>query len=538
MGGKLAGVTFVVATAILLGCDIPPRPTLSPVTPTASKGASPTEGEPAADGLASVNAENTWSLFVRGETPVGYRNVRVSDEGAAPGMIATEIEESFDVRHGRATIRRSLGLRISEASGGGLRGIESVARLGPAVTRVRGDVRDGAWSIETIRGMRVDRRRVPWEPTHGGPLAIDRSLRASPMKPGDRRTIRMFDPAPARVIDVRLRCVGEAAVPLLDGSSPSLFEIDRTDLVDGEVVGESVLWSDDSGSVQRWLSADRDVVGYRSSEAEVSQAFGGGRPEDEPTAWLAAGGESTLPERPELTLFAVRFVAPTDPATATITALPGQWIKRVDGRTVHVLANRLTDQPVKGFERDRQTFTESDLSPSRVVDFRAPAVQDLVKRTGPMLRASEARAAGVATELTALAHRLTSVDPSGSGIVAASAVAKRAKGDALGQAILLTAFLRSAKIPARVAVGLRHHSGDEPAMRFHAWTIAWHTDRWHAYDATTGRDAVADRITLATMDFADGTEPDAHQQLIEIVSRIGEFEIDVVRSRPESKRDE
>ena len=480
--------------------------------------------------------------------PIGYRHVRVSADDANPGMLATEIDESFEVRRGRATIRRSLDVRISETSEGGLRGVESVARFGPAVTRVRGEVRDGAWSIETIRGMRVDRRRVAWEPTHGGPLAIDRSLQASPMKPGDRRTIRLFEPAPARpaparpaparVVDVRLRCVGEAAVPLFDGSSRRLFEIDRTDVVDGEVVGESVLWSDESGRVRRWLSADPEVVGYLSTEAEVSQAFGGERPDDESTAWLSADGESTLPERPELTLFAVRFAAPTDRASAPITASPGQRIKRVDGRTVHVLVNRLNDRPVKGFERDRETFTESDLSPSRVVDFRAAAVQDLVKRTGPMLRATEDRAAGVAAELTALAHRLTSVDPAGSGIVAASAVAKRAKGDALGQSILLTAFLRSAKIPARVAVGLRHHGGDEPAMRFHAWTIAWHGERWHAYDATTGREAAADRITLATIDFADGTEPDAHQQLIEIVSRLGEFEIDVVRSRPGPERDQ
>jgi hypothetical protein len=57
------------------------------------------------------------------------------------------------------------------------------------------------------------------------------------------------------------------------------------------------------------------------------------------------------------------------------------------------------------------------------------------------------------------------------------------RGDCTEHALLATALLRAAGIPARVAVGLAHSEG---AFGYHAWVEYWH-DGWRTMDPTWGQ---------------------------------------------------
>ena len=536
--GRPIGLAAAVSVVLLSGCDIPPRPTIGVLTPSRDHAAVATLAvSDRTTPVQEVAAEpwESWSLYVRDGRPVGYNRVAVTPGTTDSQTLQVEVEDQLETYRGEATLRQSLRQRFVETADGGVREFETVSRVGPSVTRVRGDVRETVLAVEVTRGQRKSQHQIAWGPTIGGPAAIERSLRSEPLEPGETRSLKMMQGAGRQVFDVRLYCVGEAVVPLLDGSGARLLEINRTDIVEGEVVNESVLWTDRKGEVQRWLAPAFSAVAYRSTEDQVLEQVVESL-QAEATVQVAVSGSIRLPAETQLALFEVGPSEARDTSTqpVTIDPAPGQWVKGAGDQTWQVLVNRLNHKAVKGFSGSEGQFTAADLAPSRIVDYTSRPVHDLVKRISPTIAVRDEQLGDLAQNLVKTTNEMTTFDRLGTGIPTASEVAKRARGDAVGQAILLAALLRSKKVPARVALGLRYRDGEPATMQFHAWTLAWYDDHWNPLDATLGFAAPADRIMLATLDLADAAEVDGHDQILDVVQRLGGMRIKVLKVQPAS----
>jgi hypothetical protein len=92
------------------------------------------------------------------------------------------------------------------------------------------------------------------------------------------------------------------------------------------------------------------------------------------------------------------------------------------------------------------------------------------------------------------------------GFASAGEVAVTLSGDCTEHAVLLTALLRAAGIPARVVSGLLYvesFAGERDVFGYHMWTQAWIEGRWVDLDAMGAGDFDATHIALATSPLDD-----------------------------------
>jgi len=106
-------------------------------------------------------------------------------------------------------------------------------------------------------------------------------------------------------------------------------------------------------------------------------------------------------------------------------------------------------------------------------------------------------------------------------IPSAVSVLKEKKGDCNEHAVLLTAMLRAAGIPARMSVGLLYlppqgiFSNNKGGFYYHAWVEAYISENWHAFDATLGQDHPdATHIKLIDGDL------DKQSEIIKLIGKI------------------
>lgn len=568
---RLAVLLWVGGCLGVGGCDIPPRPTPISAEPRVA-GATPPQAAngPKADDTTDPGRQaswESWAVLVRAGRPLGYRRVSVAPSLDQAVVLRYEVDQRIVDAENDSSISRHTRTRYSERLDVGLERFRSETWQGHWREEVRGEPDGDLYRLESVRGLRPSAVALAEPPPRAGPLAVERSLRARPPQPGETRKLRIVDPASATVTDVRLHCAGEAMVPRFDGQQERLLEVNRTDLADGDVVSESVMWVDGEGIPRRWLVPELGAVAYAASPTEVAgyaEAGGWGDVGDgpRPIAAVAIGGPMPDAARSRLALYEIAIADPTgvdptdvdpkdvdpkdvDPTDAggpgagppggpplpkAFDRGPDQHIRPVDETCVQVLINRLNRRRAKGFRSAESPTTAEDLARSRLIDFGSKEVQDLARRAGRRSADGlddDGRAA-LAVELTKLTHGLTSLETTGQGLVPASDVIRRARGDALGQAVLLAALLRAKQIPARVVLGLRYvDDGDDQGhrMELHFWTAAWYADRWNGLDATLGSETFADRITIQWFDLSGGSEGQLREAYLESLRRLPSLQI-------------
>lgn len=110
----------------------------------------------------------------------------------------------------------------------------------------------------------------------------------------------------------------------------------------------------------------------------------------------------------------------------------------------------------------------------------------------------------------------------------ASRAARAGHGDCSEHAVLLAAMLRSAGIPARVAIGLVDAdglAGRRNVFAWHMWTRAWVDGRWVDLDATRRRPFGPTHLRVAESAGEDGA---LLGHLTELLASVGRLEIRVL----------
>jgi transglutaminase-like putative cysteine protease len=522
--------TLLIAIVILAGCDVPSRPPLNssdiPRTP-AEKTLSDQESKP--DVLEtpgdSFNGQwETWDAYFVGEKQVGYSHVLASSADLrATADVRYELENVILLNQGRSQLLQKLTQSSIETHDGRLTSFAATQQVGPCVTRFDGALSDQNLQIETSRGSAKTVRKIPWQSTFRGLVAVEQSLRARPMTTaGEKRNLMMLMPGSYELAKVQLTCLGKAAVPLMDGTMRQLIEINN-EIEIGDEKSYSSIWINDAGEIVRTLSPSLNLLSYRTDQATATRLEG----IDSSVVRVNVTGK--LDRSSEAKRLALKITPTALTGTAknlqtpfSVPTAPGQYVRPADDGSFQVLISRKPEVIEKGFLPFELPPTEDDLKPNYFIDSTASFVSVIAKAA---LAARELDQSAIADELTRTTKTMIVNKTALTGLTRASDVARDLVADSTGHATLLAALLRSRGIHSRVVFGLKYVEGQPNRMDYHAWTIAWIDDQWVHLDATLGSRAPADRIVLATSNLSGGNEYDA---LIPFLKLIGQLNITIV----------
>lgn len=449
---------------------------------------------------------DTWQAVAIQGQRVGYGHLtEVHVPQGDQTLIRTDIHLHTVMKRFNGKLTIIIDQQTEEDASGNLRSFHF--RLdNPPASRIEmtGRVTNGVLQLQTTSGGQTTPSELPAPADLKSPVYVDRLLEATPLAPGESRTLSLFDPQLAAIVSVRATSRGPATFQLPNGQSqpgthvaveylsgiPGLTIDCYLDAAGKMVLNESKLLGTSTWNVSReqaleeipadidlgltaLIKVDRITDSHRLREAVYRLAL----PDSLPAVLLQANSDTqtvrTLDERTvELTVKSLRPVAAAGSAVAPPPAAAGSAVAPPDAKYLAATTMARSDDP-------------------EIVKLAAAAPAD-------------AAPAEVAVALEQTVHKWLTRKNMSSSLASASEVVRSKEGDCTEHAVLLTALLRARRIPARVVVGLVYWD-QFTAFAGHAWTEAWLDGRWIPLDATQADGGIgADHIRLGDSSLADG----------------------------------
>lgn len=517
-----AALAFVIACAWSTGCDMPPRPPLKPDDIRPSNIAEsigsrlPVSTQRTPDVVEASGGWETWDAYFIGNRQVGYSHlVAESVNDRSDVDVRFDFEDRLYIRRGKSRFLQRLQQTSTQTKSGQLLGFESVMQVGPSITRYQGSVDEDLLRIETTRGGSQSESSITWKPTYRGLVALEQSLRQRPMtEAGETREFELLLPGRYELAEARLYCSGEAVVPLLDGTSSALMEINVEFLVEGQPI-YSTVWTDPQGAIVRTYSPGLNLVSYRTDEATATDL--GAQPD---VAAIEVSGSIDSDKWARRVGFKIKSGATSDSASGFQPG-PGQYLRRSQDGSIQILVSRDSKSAPKGFASDDPEPLLADSQPNPLIDFQSQSVRRFANAAiGPRKLTDRENA----LELALATSDMIDQDGQADGFTNASDVFRRVAGNDTDRAVLLAALLRSREIPSRLAVGLKYEPSEPPQMRYHVWTLAHVDGQWLHLDPDKGGEAAADRLLFTTTNLSEGVDSEG---LIELIDLLGRIEIEI-----------
>lgn len=418
---------------------------------------------------------------------VGYSHVMVSksEEQALLHIKRTSVFEVL--REGDPVLLKSELVSTEYLDNGKLASFSETISTGNNTTQVAGKLESYNLAMTTTNANGKKKSRLKWEPGTWGVLDVQSILLASPMKPGEIRTAKVFVPTLRKIVDATLAAGNAEITSLPGGTTPELVPVEVV-MISGETRMRSRNWINESGEVLKSISLDGPMSSSFRTSREVGERI---------------QGEYQLKEL-------YKTACPFSGQALTPAATTTEYLVEGSGLDLYAIWARNTRQKVTSL---------TALSTKIVVgmdDFETPQLADssgeTVDRTqteppgaefladGPLLQTQHAaiealaiELAGDATAQTQIALQLarglfsqTKKTEFDAGINSALVTARQLEGDFVDHSLLLTSLLRNRGIPSRVAYGIRVNEKNQSAS-YYMWVEAWIGERWASIDAMTGR---------------------------------------------------
>lgn len=470
-------------------------------------------------GAQTPSSQESWRVIYIGNTRAGYAH-EFTESKVRDGrtLIVNEVEMIMAITRFGQTNKTRTFVRAEETPAGDLIKYQFDLQNPPAaVARSNGHVDGDVLYLETEVAGKVTRRNLPWDKSAKAPGYHERQLRENPLKPGEKRSVKVFDPELSSVNTITLQAADFENVKLLDGSSKRLLKVNSTHSGAPGIVMEDFI--DSAGqswkttmsllkmahykvskevALESLTGVEADLgVGTMIKVAPIKNSLSSRRavyririPADDPMKLLPAGttqqARKAGADTAELTVTAIvppEAGAGPIPKAIAATYLPPTGFIQSDDAGVKMHA-------------DRASGTETD--PWKACLLMERYVYDNLKKKN---------------FLTLLAS--------------AAEVAKTMSGDCTEHAVLLAAMLRAKSIPSRVAVGLVY-VGSLSSFGYHMWTEAYVRGTWVPLDATLGRGGIAaDHIKILDSNLSDGG-PAPIKDFLPMISVLGKMEIEVL----------
>lgn len=508
----------------LVGCDYPERPPLAE-NQVDDAGRRQTNGDHEAKaqiplempGIVLDEDWDTWDAYFVNHRQVGYVHSRATILGPRDSSeVRYELDSHLYLEQGGVGYLQRISQVSRETRDGHLLGFEGVLGIGPAITQFLGEFSEidprEELRVQTVRGGSHAVRKVSWQPEVWGLFALEQTLRQRPMlHKGEERRLKMLLPGSYELATARLRCLGMASVPLLDGKPHQLIEVECEVQSENGKSNESTIWTDPSGEMARMHLPAADLMAYRADQQTATNI----PKNDQVLAAIAVSGEIKDPSQATVVGYEIH---PTVAATRAgllpdIQPAPGQYVAQNEDGRLRIIVSRRGDKSgerqlereilARGYSSYNAEPSDADRAASAYVDFSHGEIHKFRTLT---ITNDEWKPMRVALELTRAVHQNVS-EPSKVNVLAkASAVAKYWIGNQTERAIFLAALLRSSGIPARIALGLKYSQGSPNRLIFHSWTLAHVDGAWVHLDPSEGGLAAADRVVFSMSDLSVGDE--------------------------------
>jgi transglutaminase-like putative cysteine protease len=472
----------------------------------------PAEPLPSQD--PGTSAFESWETIEREGEKAGYSFTRISPLDSAAGRRIESFTQLKVLRDGQVA-STAVSIDAEENASGELVRFLQIMSLGSDPTRTQGSVQGGELVLETTSVEKTATLRVPWKPGTRMAGAEIRGLMEAPLKPGEQRSLSIFDPTFAQIVTVDLVAGATRTVPLPPGPA-ELLEIRVTAhymLDDKQVDLESIVWTSADGRPMKSEVPAVGVVYYRTTR-EVAQA------EFDPTRDLLS--ELVVPLKPALdnphslqrAVYRVT-VADSDPSAA-FESSSSQTVERLGDQEARVTVSAL----VRGrFDRESlpsSVPTDGEKNPGTMIQSDDPRVmamahEAVLDETDPWK---------MAEALERYVHDYIREKDYSQAMASAAEVAENRRGDCTEHAVLLCAMARAKGLPARVAIGLvAIHGG--LAMGYHMWTEIHIDGVWIPFDAMLGQGGIgAGHILVAHSDLEGPQALGAFLPLIQLMRKL------------------
>jgi transglutaminase-like putative cysteine protease len=474
-----------------------------------------------------ARAEETWdSVFIAGAKVGSLHNTIEPFKDRGRDRLRVRVDLDLTLKRLGAVAKIRMRQETIETRDGAVESLEVHTFAGGQPLQVVGRVKDGRM-ILNIAGT-GQQQSLAWGPEIRGPLGVEQSLAREPLKPGERRTLKMFLTDLNAVGDFNLTAKGLEEVQLVGGTRRPLLRVEQTTTLDGKARPEfdMTLWVDPKGEVLKTSSDNLGgMVTYRTTrrdaEAPAPAAQAGAAPVDQ----IASSIIKVSPpiSRPEASRAATYRISlkDSDPLQI-IPADRRQDLKPAGAKNTAVLqvASRGPDVGDPGPpEADAEYLRSNALIESadaRVVELSRQAVGDAAEPWEKVVRIESWVAANLKDKNFEVAF------------APASEVARSLAGDCTEHGVLTAAMCRAAGIPARVVVGLVY-AKPLGGFGFHLWNEVYVNRRWVAVDSAYHQTTVdATHIKLADSSL-DGIAP--FETFLPVVRVLGKMTIVPVEVR-------
>lgn len=473
-----------------------------------------------------------WEIQYLGNEPAGFFHRRIEQaEGLEPGILRLTARSRTRLRGREKQAEQKFDFVAFERENGALIRFEGSVEVGSRVRRMDGAVRDGTLAFQTDLYGRGDAIRLEWNALDRGPFAIEQSLMRAPMREGEQRRLRYFDPLLGRPIDAQLTAYDYFDTPTFDGQKKRLLEIQITSNAQDDVAS-SQIWADPEGRIHKRYSPSLDLKSFRCSPESARVTVDQSELADLPLRSIPIFSPSATSEAKEGPQ-RYRVESIQTGYTLQIPSRTHQVIRPIKNRRLDVTVYSASglSKPIEGIEPEPSPPSEA-LANSVVIDANHPEIQRMAEQLllannasakDPPERRARCFAQGIASRVQAI--------PFDRRVSSGRATLAAGKGDCFDLAALLAALCRSNGISARIAIGLRCDPQTQPlAMNLHAWTEIHDGTRWIPLDASVPDSEVsADRIKWVDT-LWNSNNP--YESILQLARQLSTLEVAIDRGGP------
>ena len=222
--------------------------------------------------LRPGDVRDSWDVFLLQGARVGYGHTTVRDVGSGRVVLCTENVSHFAIRRDADTSRQEIRAVSLETPDGQLLKFQADIHMGPTPIRMTGQVSGNRLDIETVGTAAAPvHTSIAWSADDRGPFAMEQSLLRKPMKPGERRKIKMLAVEFQQVTELEMTAKDYEPCKLRTGLH-NLLRIEAVTRFANNQKIEQTVWTDRTGDVLKTLTP---MLGgletYRASKAEALQ---------------------------------------------------------------------------------------------------------------------------------------------------------------------------------------------------------------------------------------------------------------------------
>ena len=479
-------------------------------------------GQDGSSARAAVPEGGVWAVIYIGGSKAGYRRTAIT-KLPQDGRSFVRVEGLTHMvvpREGKPTTSDATFTAL-ETPEGELLEFEVESTRGTQPTRTTGRVVGDKLQLEIATFSKTESMSLPWSSEYGGFLAVEQSLLAKPMKPGESRVVRALVPEFNTVATNLLTARDHEATKLLT-ATPDLLRIDtETTFPDtpNPIALRGSIWTDVKGEILKDRLDAMSIESYRTTRDDALKGIAPGHFDLVLDVKVELDRPLKSPHQTKRVRYRVKL-EDDDPAAVFVSGA-SQRVESIDPHTAEVTVFALhPDYPPGNPDAADDPPTDDDRRPNNLIQSDYPAI--VAKARQIAADVEDPWQAAVALERS-VGHVITTRGDYSQAFATAAEVIGSGRGDCTEHAVLLAALARAKGIPARVAIGLVYV---QRAFYYHMWTEVYVADRWIPLDATRARGGIDAAYLKMTHSNLSGAS--ALASVLPVLQVIGQLQIEVL----------